>query len=67
MILVRTRPSIFLPTIMAAWGALSVGVYGIHNFGGMVAFRYVSWSCCPVSTSTDGNTFAMPRQTRADV
>ena len=40
MILVRTRPSIFLPSIMAAWGALSVGVYGIHNFGGMVAFRF---------------------------
>lgn len=40
MILARTRPSLYLPSLMLAWGALSVGVKGINSFGGMVAFRF---------------------------
>lgn len=41
MILSRTKPSLFLPSIMIAWGAVSVAVKGIHNLGGMLAFRVV--------------------------
>ncbi|ETN44778.1 uncharacterized protein HMPREF1541_09653 [Cyphellophora europaea CBS 101466] len=41
MVLARTKPSIFLPTIMIAWGAVSVAVKGIHGLGGMIAFRIV--------------------------
>ncbi|KPI39180.1 putative transporter [Cyphellophora attinorum] len=41
MILARTRPSIFLPAIMTAWGAVSVAVKGIDSLGGMLAFRVV--------------------------
>jgi MFS family permease len=40
MILSRTRPSIFLPAIMIIWGAMSVGVKGVDNLAGMVAFRF---------------------------
>jgi MFS family permease len=54
MILARSKPSIFLPTLMVTWvsafntltctetdcqGAVSVAVKGIDNIGGMIAFR----------------------------
>ncbi|OQV04998.1 hypothetical protein CLAIMM_09802 [Cladophialophora immunda] len=39
MILARTKPSIFLPTIMIAWGAISVAIKGINSLGGLIAFR----------------------------
>jgi hypothetical protein len=26
---------------MFIWGAMSIGVKGVHNLGGMVAFRFV--------------------------
>jgi MFS family permease len=41
MMLARSKPSIFLPIIMFIWGGMSVGVKGVHNLGGMVAFRFV--------------------------
>ncbi|GMK53978.1 hypothetical protein CspeluHIS016_0105640 [Cutaneotrichosporon spelunceum] len=41
MMLARSKPSIFLPTIMFIWGAMSIGVRGMHSLGGMVAFRFV--------------------------
>lgn len=41
MMLARSRPSIFLPTIMFIWGAMSIGAKGINSLGGMVAFRFV--------------------------
>ncbi|RSH80115.1 hypothetical protein EHS25_007317 [Saitozyma podzolica] len=40
MILSRTRPSLFLPTIMFCWGAMSIGAKGVNSLGGMVAFRF---------------------------
>ncbi|KAL6247440.1 hypothetical protein RBB50_005786 [Rhinocladiella similis] len=39
MVLARTKPSLFLPSIMIAWGAISVAVKGIHSLGGLIAFR----------------------------
>ncbi|KIW95035.1 uncharacterized protein Z519_03616 [Cladophialophora bantiana CBS 173.52] len=39
MVLARTKPSVFLPTIMIVWGAVSVAVKGIDSLGGMIAFR----------------------------
>lgn len=41
MILARSRPSLFLPALMFTWGGLSIAPVGIHNFGGMVAFRFI--------------------------
>ena len=40
MILSRSRPSIFLPTVMFIWGSMSIGVKGVSSLGGMVAFRF---------------------------
>ncbi|KAI9634398.1 major facilitator superfamily transporter [Dioszegia hungarica] len=40
MILARSRPSIFLPSIMFIWGAMSIGVKGVESLGGMVAWRF---------------------------
>lgn len=40
MMLARSTPSIFLPAIMFAWGAMSIGAKGINSLGGMVAFRF---------------------------
>ncbi|KIW53739.1 hypothetical protein PV05_09285 [Exophiala xenobiotica] len=39
MVLARTKPSIFLPSIMVAWGAVSVAIKGIDSLGSMIAFR----------------------------
>ncbi|WVF68722.1 hypothetical protein IAT40_003494 [Kwoniella sp. CBS 6097] len=41
MILARSKPSIFLPTVMFLWGGMSLGAVGINSLGGMVAFRMV--------------------------
>lgn len=40
MMLSRSKPAIFLPTIMFIWGAMSIGVKGVTSLGGMVAFRF---------------------------
>lgn len=39
MILVRTRPSIYLPIIMAIWGALTCVMAVIHDFSHLVVLR----------------------------
>lgn len=41
MILSRTRPSIFLPSIMLVWGALSAAMACVHNYGSILAFRFI--------------------------
>ncbi|ORY26990.1 major facilitator superfamily transporter [Naematelia encephala] len=41
MILSRSKPSLFLPTIMVLWGSMSIGAKGVTSLGGMVAFRLV--------------------------
>ncbi|BEJ12040.1 hypothetical protein CspHIS471_0205000 [Cutaneotrichosporon sp. HIS471] len=41
MMLSRSTPRIFVPTLMVVWGAMCIAVAGIHNLGGMVAFRFV--------------------------
>jgi MFS family permease len=41
MILSRSRPSLFLPAIMLIWGALSAAMACIHNYGSLLAFRFV--------------------------
>ncbi|WWC85182.1 uncharacterized protein L201_000040 [Kwoniella dendrophila CBS 6074] len=41
MILSRSKPSIFLPTVMVLWGSMSIGCRGVNSLGGMVAFRLV--------------------------
>lgn len=41
MILSRTRPSIFLPTIMLVWGALSAVMASAPNYSAMLAFRFI--------------------------
>jgi MFS family permease len=40
MLLVRSRPSLFLPALMFIWGAMSVGAKGMTNLAGLVAFRF---------------------------
>ncbi|OMP83205.1 putative transporter [Diplodia seriata] len=41
LILSRTRPSIFLPTIMFLWGGITCCMAAVHNFGQLVALRFV--------------------------
>lgn len=41
MVLSRSRPSVFLPTIMIIWGALSAAMACVHNYGSLLAFRFV--------------------------
>jgi MFS family permease len=41
MLLVRSRPSIFLPTIMFIWGVITIGMGWVKDFKGLVAFRVV--------------------------
>ncbi|KAH8593025.1 putative vitamin H transporter [Bisporella sp. PMI_857] len=41
MILSRTRPSIFLPSIMLTWGALSAVMATAPNYSSMLAFRFI--------------------------
>lgn len=40
MLLARSKPAIFLPSLMVTWGAVSIIVAAIHNLAGMVAFRF---------------------------
>lgn len=41
MILSRSRPSIFLPSIMLVWGALSAIMACAPTYGSMLAFRFI--------------------------
>jgi len=41
MILSRTRPSIFLPTIMLVWVVLSAAMAYVQNYGSILAFRFI--------------------------
>jgi MFS family permease len=41
MILSRTRPSIFLPTIMFLWGVVTIGMGFTPSYNALVAFRVV--------------------------
>ncbi|KAH6703189.1 major facilitator superfamily domain-containing protein [Leptodontidium sp. MPI-SDFR-AT-0119] len=41
MILSRTRPSVFLPSIMLTWGSLSAVMACAPNYGSMLAFRFI--------------------------
>jgi MFS family permease len=41
MILARSRPSIFLPTIMFLWGCITIGMGFVPNYEGLIAFRVV--------------------------
>lgn len=39
LLLARSRPSIFLPSLMLVWGAISIGAKGVKDLGGLVALR----------------------------
>ncbi|KAI1334115.1 major facilitator superfamily domain-containing protein [Xylariaceae sp. FL0016] len=41
MILARTKPSVFLPTIMTLWGLVTVGMGFVPNYEGLVGLRVV--------------------------
>lgn len=41
LILSRTRPSIFLPTIMFLWGGITCCMAAVHNYHQLVALRFV--------------------------
>lgn len=41
MILSRSRPSIFLPTIMLIWGALSALMAISKTYGALLGFRFI--------------------------
>ncbi|KAK8162496.1 major facilitator superfamily domain-containing protein [Phyllosticta citrichinensis] len=41
LILSHTRPSIFLPTIMFAWGAITCCMAAVHTFSHLVALRFL--------------------------
>lgn len=41
MILARTKPSIFLPTIMFLWGAATIGMGWVPNYEALVGLRVV--------------------------
>lgn len=41
MILARTKPSLFLPGIMFAWGIVTIGMGFINSFEALVAIRAV--------------------------
>ncbi|KAI5251619.1 MFS general substrate transporter [Aureobasidium subglaciale] len=41
MILAKTRPSIFLPTIMALWGIVTCCMAVIHDYSHLLALRFV--------------------------
>ncbi|KAH8682134.1 nicotinamide mononucleotide permease [Xylariales sp. PMI_506] len=41
MILARTKPSIFLPTIMFLWGIVTIGMAFIHSYEALVGIRVV--------------------------
>ncbi|TXT11848.1 uncharacterized protein COLE_02258 [Cutaneotrichosporon oleaginosum] len=41
MMLSRSTPRVFVPTLMVVWGAMCIAVVGVANLGGMVAFRFM--------------------------
>ncbi|KAH7361718.1 major facilitator superfamily domain-containing protein [Plectosphaerella cucumerina] len=41
MILSRTRPSIYLPGLMAAWGVVTIGMGFVKDYQSLVALRFV--------------------------
>lgn len=41
MLLARSRPSIFLPTIMFFWGCITVGMGFVPSYQGLIGFRVV--------------------------
>ncbi|TQV99926.1 hypothetical protein V2A60_005344 [Cordyceps javanica] len=41
MILSRSKPSVFLPTIMLVWGALSASMAACQSYGALLALRFV--------------------------
>lgn len=41
MILNKMRPSIFLPSIMCMWAAVSAATGAVQNYRGMIALRFV--------------------------
>ncbi|KAH8731559.1 major facilitator superfamily domain-containing protein [Phaeosphaeriaceae sp. PMI808] len=41
MILNKMRPSIFLPSIMCMWAAVSAATGAVHNYKGMIALRFM--------------------------
>jgi len=41
MILTRSKPSIFLPTIMLVWGATSALMSISKSYGALLAFRFI--------------------------
>ncbi len=41
MLLSRSRPSVFLPSIMLVWGALSASMAACRTYGALLAFRFV--------------------------
>ncbi|KAH8176981.1 major facilitator superfamily protein [Sarocladium implicatum] len=41
MLLTRIRPSIYLPGIMAAWGAVTIGMGFSPNYKSLIGFRFV--------------------------
>ncbi|KAH8805435.1 phthalate transporter [Xylogone sp. PMI_703] len=41
MILSRTRPSLYLPSLMFVWGALVTAYTGVNSKGGLVGLRFV--------------------------
>lgn len=41
MILDKVRPSLFLPAVMCAWGAVSTCTAAVHNYEGMIATRFI--------------------------
>jgi len=40
MILSRSRPAIYLPTIMAVWGAMTIVYMAVKNLSGLIALRF---------------------------
>jgi MFS family permease len=41
MVLARSRPSIFLPTIMFTWGCVTIGMAWVKDYKDLLAFRVV--------------------------
>jgi hypothetical protein len=40
MIMSRSKPAVYLPSIMAIWGAMTIAYMGVRNLSGLVALRF---------------------------
>lgn len=40
MILTRVRPSLYLPSCVIVWSAISAATAGIRNYSGLIAVRF---------------------------